>query len=82
MTEADHSHRSKRDREIPRIIDWALLDELAESNGAMLHGIIHGAFPSSPLTMQRLALELGCGANVQRLNNPRIDCRNDVHSAV
>ena len=39
-------------------------------------------FPSSPLTMQRLALELSGGANVQRLNNAGIDCRNDVYDSV
>jgi hypothetical protein len=32
--------------------------------GAMLHGIVHGVCPSSLLTMQRIALELSCGANV------------------
>ena len=32
--------------------------------------------------MQRIALELSCGANVQRLNNAGIDCRNDVHGSV
>jgi hypothetical protein len=32
--------------------------------------------------MQCLALELGSGANVQRLNNAGINCRNDVHSSV
>jgi hypothetical protein len=32
--------------------------------------------------MERIALELSCGANVQRLNNAGIDCRDDVHSSV
>ena len=32
--------------------------------------------------MQRLTLELGGGANVQRLNNAGIDCRNNVHGSV
>jgi hypothetical protein len=32
--------------------------------------------------VQCLTLELGCGANVQRLYNARIDCRNDVHGSV
>jgi len=32
--------------------------------------------------VQRIALELSCGANVQRLNNAGIDCRNDIHSSV
>jgi hypothetical protein len=32
--------------------------------------------------MQRITLELSCGANVQRLNNAGIDCRNDVHGSV
>ena len=36
----------------------------AVNHGAMLNGIVHGAFPSSPLPMQRIALELGGGANV------------------
>jgi hypothetical protein len=43
---------------------------------------LEGAFPSSPLTMQRIALELGGGANVQRLNNARIDYRHDIHGSV
>jgi hypothetical protein len=54
----------------------------AVNHAAMLNGIVHGAFPLSPLTTQRIALELGGGANVQRLNNARIDCGNDVHSSV
>ena len=32
--------------------------------------------------MQRIAFELSCGANVQRLNNAGIDCGNDVHASV
>ena len=32
--------------------------------------------------MQRITLELSCGANVQRLNNAGIDCRNDIHGSV
>jgi hypothetical protein len=32
--------------------------------------------------MQRITLELGGGANVQRLNNAGIDCRNNIHSSV
>jgi len=54
----------------------------AVNHGAMLHGIVHGAFPLSPLTTQRIALELGGGANVQRLNNARVDCGYDVYSSV
>src|SRR5262249_1582127 len=51
----------------------------AVHDGAMLDGILHGAFPSSRLTVQRLALERGRGANIERLDNARIDGRNDVH---
>ena len=54
----------------------------AVNHGATLNGIVHGAFPFSPLPMQGIALELGGGTNVQRLNNARIDCGNDVHSRV
>jgi hypothetical protein len=54
----------------------------AVDHGFILNGIVHGVFPFSLLTMQRLALELSCGANVQRLNNAGIDCRNDVHGGV
>ena len=32
--------------------------------------------------MQRITFELSCGADVQRLNNTGIDCRNDVHGSV
>jgi len=32
--------------------------------------------------MQRITLELRCGANVQRLNNAGIDYRNDIHGSV
>jgi hypothetical protein len=32
--------------------------------------------------MQCIALELSCGAHVQRLNNAGIDCRNDVHGSI
>ena len=32
--------------------------------------------------MQCITLELSCGANVQRLKNAGIDCRNDVHGSV
>ena len=32
--------------------------------------------------MQRSALELGGGANAQRLYNAGIDCRNNVHGSV
>ena len=32
--------------------------------------------------MQRVTLELGGGANVQRLYNARIDCRNDIYGSV
>ena len=48
----------------------------------MLNGIVHDAFPSSLWTTQRLTLELGFGANVQGLNNPRIYCRNDIHGMI
>jgi hypothetical protein len=34
------------------------------------------------LTLQRLTLELGGGANVQRLYNAGIDCRNNIHGSV
>ena len=47
-----------------------------------LNGIIRGAFPSSLVTLQRITLELSCGANVQGLNNAGIDCSNDVHASV
>ena len=36
----------------------------AVNHGTMLNGIVHDAFPLSPLTTQRIALELGGGANV------------------
>jgi hypothetical protein len=32
--------------------------------------------------MKCIALELGFGANIQRLENPRIDCRNDIHGMI
>ena len=32
--------------------------------------------------MQRITLELSCSANVQRLNNASIDCRNDIYGSV
>jgi hypothetical protein len=32
--------------------------------------------------MQRIALELSCGAKVQGLNDAGIDCRNDIHASV
>jgi len=54
----------------------------AVDHGAMLNGIVHGAFPSSLLTTQCIALELSRGAKVQRLNNAGIDCCNDVHGSV
>jgi hypothetical protein len=32
--------------------------------------------------MQRIALELSCSTNVERLNNAGIDCGNDVYGSV
>jgi len=54
----------------------------AIDHGALLHGVVHGVCPLSLATMQHIALELSCGANVQGLNNAGIDGGNDVHASV
>src|SRR4029450_2474803 len=54
----------------------------AVDHGARLNIMVNIELSSSLLTMQRIALELGGGANVQRLNNAGIDCRNNIHGSV